>query len=122
MKTILIIIVAAILGIGGYFLFRGGPVAEMPINTPSSSEIKEITVIGKNFSFVPSVITVKSGDKVKINFQNEAGIPHNLTIEGLGIKTETFSEFTAPAPGTYTFYCSVPGHREAGMKGQLIVE
>jgi len=95
-----------------------------------SGAVKEITVIGKNFFFAPSVITVKSGDKVKINFQNEASIPHNLTIEGLDIKTEFFSEgsgpavieFTTPAPGTYTFYCSVPGHKEAGMKGQLIVE
>ncbi len=30
--------------------------------------------------------------------------------------------FTPTKPATYTFYCAVPGHKEAGMKGTLIVE
>ena len=29
--------------------------------------------------------------------------------------------FTPTTPGTYTFYCHIPGHREAGMVGTLIV-
>lgn len=85
------------------------------------SEIKEITVIGTNFAFNPSVITVKSGERVKINFKNETNMIHNFTIDGLGSGSSGI-EFTAPAPGTYVFYCSIPGHKAAGMAGSLIVE
>ncbi|MDO8663837.1 MAG: cupredoxin domain-containing protein [Candidatus Wildermuthbacteria bacterium] len=101
---------------------------EQPISQPKP-EKKEFEVLGSEFAFSPASITVKSGQKVKIKFRNHGGAPHNLAIEGLGIGTKTIKsgddasiEFTAPASGTYAFFCSVAGHREAGMKGQLIVE
>jgi uncharacterized cupredoxin-like copper-binding protein len=34
----------------------------------------------------------------------------------------TLALFTPNAPGTYTFYCGVPGHTEAGLVGTLVVE
>ena len=53
---------------------------------------------------------------------------HNLTIDELGIQivasrgrnAETTIE--DPPPGTYVFYCSVSGHRQAGMVGTIIVQ
>jgi uncharacterized cupredoxin-like copper-binding protein len=59
-----------------------------------------------------------------------APIEHNLTIEEGGKvvgATPTFSGGTkkltlALKPGTYTFYCSVPGHRQSGMEGRLTVQ
>lgn len=94
------------------------------------SMVKEFTVLGTEYSFNPSLITtVSAGERVKITFKNEGRAPHNLIIEGLGIATKLIGpgetdtvEFTAPASGTYTFLCSVPGHRASGMEGQLIVE
>lgn len=93
------------------------------------TEIKEITVTGTEFVFFPSAITVKEGQKVKINFQNQGAMVHNLVIEELGIATKTVGsgetdaiEFTAPATGTYKFFCSLPGHQPAGMEGSLNVE
>jgi uncharacterized cupredoxin-like copper-binding protein len=57
-------------------------------------------------------------------------LPHNVTIaQGTTVlgATPTFQGGTKAltlklAPGTYTFYCSVPGHRQAGMEGKLTVQ
>lgn len=94
-----------------------------------TSSVKEFVVSGNEFSFSPSTITVKAGEKVKIIFENNGRTPHNLVIEGLGISTKVIGggktdiiEFIAPTSGTYVILCSVPGHRAAGMEGQLRVE
>lgn len=69
--------------------------------------------------------------KVTIDFNNPAAIEHDVAIEAEGgeelAASETITEgetsvSTELAPGTYTFFCTVPGHREAGMEGPLTVE
>ena len=59
---------------------------------------------------------------------NEASIQHNIAVrngeatEGPVVGQGGTSEFTATLePGTYTFYCSVPGHEQGGMAGELTV-
>lgn len=141
-KTIGIIIIALLVIVGGYFLLRGNYQAptltsekteekiETPPTTPAPvSEITEISIVGTEFSFNPANISVKAGEKVKITFKNNGQAPHDLVFEGLGIGTKIIGggqvdvvEFTAPSSGTYTFFCSVPGHRELGMEGTLKVE
>ncbi len=69
--------------------------------------------------------------KVTIDFTNPSALEHDVAIEGEG-KELASSELVANggkatvsaelAPGTYTFYCTVPGHREAGMEGTLVVK
>jgi len=141
-KIILIIIAVIIVILGGYFFLKGGyqtPTALTPTSTApevsapeqgvGASEAKEITVVGAEFSFSPSVITVQAGQKIKLTFKNEGRASHNLVIERLGISTKTIGggktdiiEFTAPASGTYAIFCSVPGHRASGMEGSLKAE
>jgi len=67
---------------------------------------------------------------VTIEFTNHSPLMHNMTIANAAGKvlgaTPTFTGGTKPLslnlpPGTYTFYCSVPGHEAAGMKGTLTV-
>jgi plastocyanin len=75
--------------------------------------------------FTASKATAKAG-KITINFDNPSGVPHNLAIDGKGktpIEPKGTKSFTANfAPGTYTYYCQVPGHEQAGMKGTLTVK
>lgn len=68
--------------------------------------------------------------KVTIDFENPSSLEHDVAIEadgkeiaGSDLVAKGKASVTADlAPGTYTFYCTVPGHREAGMEGELVVK
>ncbi len=69
--------------------------------------------------------------KLSIAFTNNSPLAHNVTIEAAGGKivgaTPTFQGGTKVLTldlqaGTYKFFCSVPGHRQAGMEGTLTVK
>ena len=75
-------------------------------------------------------LSAKAG-RVSIDFTNTASLEHNVTVASaagavLGT-TPTFQGGTKTLslslkPGTYKFYCTVPGHRTAGMEGTLTVK
>jgi uncharacterized cupredoxin-like copper-binding protein len=68
--------------------------------------------------------------QLTINSKNDSTVDHDIAVEGNGVNekgeivkdggTSTLSaDFK---PGEYTFYCTVPGHREGGMEGKLTVK
>jgi nitrite reductase (NO-forming) len=69
------------------------------------------------------------GDTVAITLVNDDGRFHDIVIDEFNAATPVFGEigeeetvqFTADQAGTFFYYCSVSGHRQAGMEGQLIV-
>ena len=80
-------------------------------------------------AFVQKTLTAPAG-KVTFDFTNDAPVPHNFAIKD-GVTdgpTDTISggataKLTVDLPaGTYEFYCAVPGHEQAGMKGTLTVQ
>jgi plastocyanin len=81
-------------------------------------------------AYTATSATAKAG-KVTIDFNNPQSLTHDVAIESssgeeVG-KTELIADGSDSTtvelePGTYTFYCSVPGHREAGMEGTLTVK
>ena len=105
-----------------------------------------------SFAFTPAVLEVKSGEVLEIAVQNVEPVLHDFTIDeidadvhisylgGTGqhahaeaeLEADLHFALTEPGtgvvhvkihePGEYVIYCSVPGHREAGMEGILIVE
>jgi uncharacterized cupredoxin-like copper-binding protein len=74
--------------------------------------------------------TLESGaGPVTLVMENPSSVPHNVSIEGPGIDEEgktvqkggTSTVSATLRPGTYDFYCSVPGHRQGGMEGELTI-
>jgi plastocyanin len=81
-------------------------------------------------AFTSDEASAKAGE-VTVNFTNSSPIPHDVRIESSGGEelggTEVISEKSESAtvdlkPGEYTYFCSVPGHRESGMEGTLTVK
>lgn len=96
----------------------------------SASSVQFEAVSGSDLAFKEKSATAKAGE-VTIDFTNPQAIPHNVYIEDAAgedvAETETISEGSASTkaelePGTYTFFCDIPGHREAGMEGTLTVK
>ena len=81
--------------------------------------------------FTQSSLTAKAG-KVTLQMANpsSSGLEHGIAVEGNGVDQDgetvqpggTSTDTLTLKPGTYSFYCPVPGHEEAGMKGMLIVK
>ena len=84
---------------------------------------------GGQLAFDKTELEATSG-QVRVTLENNAEVPHNVAIEGDSVDEEGevvpkggASEVEADLePGEYTFYCSVPGHRDAGMEGTLTVK
>ncbi len=102
-----------------------------PEASPSASPVAgegDVTVAMIDIAFEPTEFTITADTDVVVSLPNEGVLEHNFTIEELGIASETIlggesTSVTINAPaGAYEYFCSVPGHREAGMVGTLTVE
>jgi uncharacterized cupredoxin-like copper-binding protein len=88
---------------------------------------EKITVVGKEFSYDPATLTLKAGQPFTIVLRNTGSIEHDITVDGAKFKLTVPGNNTrekalrVEKPGTYQFYCSLPGHKSAGMKGELTV-
>jgi uncharacterized cupredoxin-like copper-binding protein len=104
------------------------PVGREAATGSGSSMLREEADPEGQLRFTTGNLPAKAGT-VTVSFANASPLPHNMTIaQGTkvlgatptfqgGVKTLTLNL----KPGTYTFYCSVPGHRAAGMEGKLTV-
>jgi len=73
---------------------------------------------------------VRKGEEITIIFKHKGRSAHNFGIGEFGVRTATILlgsktdeiTFTPTKTGTFPFWCSVPGHRDAGMVGKFIVK
>jgi plastocyanin len=96
----------------------GGSRKTLQLAAPSDGSLK----------FDKTTLDAKAGN-VTIDFDNPSTTPHAVEIQGGGVdeksETVTSSKTSLTAdlkPGTYDFFCPVPGHRQAGMEGTLTVK
>jgi uncharacterized cupredoxin-like copper-binding protein len=99
-------------------------------NATAKNGVLDIPVAaGGPLAFQVGAATAPAG-ALKIVTKNDGTTMHNIALQGPGVNsagpvvnaggTSTIS--VTLKPGTYTFFCSVPGHREAGMVGKLTVK
>lgn len=112
--------------------------------TGAGAGTEVITVKATEFAFSPSTIRVPDGRPVRLVLDNVGLIEHDLAVVRLpasGVRTgggahdhkdavaahaaagkQAWVEFTPTRKGTYDVECTVPGHKDAGMTGKLVVE
>ena len=84
-----------------------------------------LNLTGTEYSFAPPALKASAG-LTTIRFTNAGAVDHDFTIDSLHVHLTEKPGKTGEAtvtlkPGTYPFYCAIPGHRQSGMKGTLTV-
>jgi plastocyanin len=87
-----------------------------------------VTMSAVEFAFQPATVRT-SGGSVTINLRNDGQFPHNVQFDGQAAPIfadnltsgQSATATVNLAPGTYTFYCPVDGHRDRGMVGTLTI-
>jgi plastocyanin len=133
MTLLAVTAVLALAGCGGSDEKSSGSSSSSSSSNSSSSsggggETLKLAADKSALKFDKTSLTAKAG-KVTLEMENPSQLPHAVAIKGNGVdvdgKTvgngETSTASTDLKPGTYTFYCPVPGHEAAGMKGTLTV-
>ncbi len=103
-------------------------------NTGAGSETvapEAVTVeVGNELAFKPNAFTAQDGQELAVTMQNTGALEHNWVwndeegepfLHTQAGETDDGSR-TFTEPGVYGFYCNIPGHREAGMVGEVTVQ
>ena len=106
----------------------GGNPATPPASAAAQT-LKLSAAASGQLAFSTTALSGKAGT-IRIVMHNPAPLQHNISLQGPGgvnlhgatVSQNGDSQVQASLkPGKYTFYCSVPGHRQAGMQGTLTV-
>ena len=118
------LVAVAVVGCGG--------TAATPTPEPSPSPAPEaagLVVEASEFKFVSPDLTIGSEGSTTITLVNKGTVEHDFTIDELesiqiavAVGETGEGTLTDPATGTYEFYCTVPGHKAAGMFGTIVIE
>ncbi len=98
----------------------------MPLDADVSAS--QIRVDLAEYSFSPSQISLEAGQTVTLALTNTGAIRHTFTVPDLNIDESLAAgesknvTVTAKKSGTFQLLCTIPGHKELGMHGQVQVK
>jgi len=123
MLALPIVLVASACGGGS-----SGGGGSTPAGSGGGGQVVSIPIADSGFAFSITPATAKAG-KVTLSAMNPQSTTHDISIKGNGVDEKgnqvssggTSTVTATLTPGTYEYYCSVPGHEQAGMKGTLTV-
>ena len=127
MTTFLTVVTAAEMAATQKTIAAGGTATAG--GAPAAGAIEISADASNALHFDVSELSAEAGT-VTITMANPSALPHNVAIKGNGVDVKgeivnsggTSTVSADLAPGTYTFYCSVPGHEQGGMTGTLTVK
>ncbi len=91
---------------------------------------QRVPVVLSDFSFSPARVVVKVGQPVQVSVLNAGKVAHDWSVQGLAGAEHVHAPpgqgasvvFTPTEVGTFEVVCTEPGHAQAGMVGELVVE
>lgn len=96
-----------------------------PMASPTAGAAIEVKA--QDIKFDKATLEIPADTEVTIKVTNEGMLQHDFVIEDTDFGTDLLDSGDEAelkvklSAGEYTYYCSVPGHREAGMEGTLTV-
>jgi uncharacterized cupredoxin-like copper-binding protein len=104
---------------------EASPVAP-PAASPEAAQVPSVDLV--DIAFSPKELTIPANTDVVVHLVNKGVTVHTFDIDQLNIHSgeiapnQTLDVTINAAPGEYEFYCAIPGHKQAGMAGKLIVQ
>jgi len=114
-------------GCGGGGGGGGSNNKSVTVTAPSGGGPATVTIDAYDVYFSPNSVKAPAG-KLTIDYKELGSQQHTLVIDGVknfklavGPSAKSDSGTVDLAPGSYTFYCTIPGHRAQGMQGTITV-
>ena len=110
--------------VAAFVLAAGATVVQQRDSAAGAPRPGDVLVEMRDVAYAPNALQLHTGSTIVV--RNADLFWHTFTVEGtkldLGLATHATERSTiALPPGTYTYFCRVPGHRQTGMKGTLVV-
>jgi uncharacterized cupredoxin-like copper-binding protein len=106
----------------------GGGSDSSSYKEPAGPAVASLNVESGNVFFKPTKLTSPTAGIIKITLKNIESGTHDLVIRNVpGFELKVSGDGSTSASkvdlkkGKYEYYCTIPGHEEAGMKGTLTV-